>query len=475
MSSTATPSIHRNRPDRLAAAGLSIALGLLIPTAPVAASDPSAYQVKDINDGGSSNVEHLTNVGGILYFSAAGSGGRELWKSDGTEDGTVRVKNIRPGPDGSDPHRLTNVGGTLFFAADDGTSGRELWKSDGTALGTTRVKDIRAGGASSDPRSLLSFGGIVYFGAHDGTHGRELWKSDGTAAGTRLVKDLRPGRLGSFPDELVRAGDRFVFVSIRLGGALWRSDGTAAGTKVIPTDSGAGPLSAYGLTRAGALVFLGGSSCTHDFCGDALWRTDGTPAGTMRLRNLPQNCGGSDCDYDLDFTAIGSTLYFKTSNHRLWKSDGTVAGTVKVTALFGCDPELGCARSFTNVAGRLFFIAPRSEFSEEQQEYVPVSVELWKSNGTASGTRLVKTFVPPYGASASTAAIGGVYYFVGHDDASGIELWRSDGTEAGTSLVHDIDTGFGSAHPSGLTTADGTLYFAADDGIHGGELWRYVP
>lgn len=60
-----------------------------------------------------------------------GAHGRELWRSDGTETGTVMVQDIWPGSDGSRPEWLTNVGGTSFFVANDGTYGRELWSIEG--------------------------------------------------------------------------------------------------------------------------------------------------------------------------------------------------------------------------------------------------------------------------------------------------------------------------------------------------------
>jgi ELWxxDGT repeat protein len=87
----------------------------------------------------------LVQIGSMTFFLASTpQTGSELWKSDGTVGGTVLVKDIRPGPDGSFPvfsvPRLAGVSGTLFFTASDGVTGSELWKSDGTEAGTVRVK-----------------------------------------------------------------------------------------------------------------------------------------------------------------------------------------------------------------------------------------------------------------------------------------------------------------------------------------------
>ena len=71
-----------------------------------------------------------------------GANGQELWKSDGTAGGTAMVKDIRPGSGSSSPQHLTEVGGVLYFVANDGANGYELWKSDGTAGGTAMVKNI---------------------------------------------------------------------------------------------------------------------------------------------------------------------------------------------------------------------------------------------------------------------------------------------------------------------------------------------
>ena len=103
------------------------------------------------------------------------------------------VKDIRPGPDPSVPSYLTAVGGTLFFEANDGVHGQELWKSDGTEAGTVIVRDAQPGGSASFPGDLTSASSMLFYTARDEQHGIELWKSDGTEAGTMMVKDIWPG------------------------------------------------------------------------------------------------------------------------------------------------------------------------------------------------------------------------------------------------------------------------------------------
>lgn len=109
-------------------------------------------------------------------------------------------------------------------------------------------------------------------------------------------------------------------------------------------------------------------------------------------------------------------------------------------------------------------------------------VELWKSDGTISGTTLVEDIYPgsTIVGSISTpnssyptdlVAVGGYVYFAANDGTDGVQLWRSDGTTAGTVMITDTNVSGGGMNPADLTNVNGRLYFTADDGTDGSQVW----
>ncbi|MBK9109245.1 MAG: HYR domain-containing protein [Saprospiraceae bacterium] len=127
------------------------------------------------------------------------------------------VKNIRPGVANSNPVFLRNLNGTLIFRANNGVVGEELWKSDGTDMGTVLVKDIRAGGAGSGSNimDIYKAGPKVYFEANETSFGQEPWKSDGTDPGTVNIANINPPPAGngSDPDFFTLCGPYIYFAA----------------------------------------------------------------------------------------------------------------------------------------------------------------------------------------------------------------------------------------------------------------------
>jgi ELWxxDGT repeat protein len=466
-------------------------------------TEAGTVMVKDINPGADFGIPsgsfQFIQLNNILYFAAMTAGyDCELWKSDGTEAGTVLVKDINPGINSSCPRHFVNINGELFFTTDDGVHGDELWNSDGTEAGTVLVKDINLGFTPSMPYHFVNVNGELFFTANDGTHGDELWKSDGSAIGTMLVADIRPGVTSSDLSELTAFNGTLYFRGNEglHGMEFWRSDGAAAGTTlVMDINPGNSSASVGPLTAMNGAVFFAANDGVH---GSELWRSDGREAGTFLVKDT--NPGIASGIWPWDFLVIGDTLFFSANDGvhglELWKSDGTAEGTVMVKDINPDGDSI--PRNLVNLNGTLFFSARQGELwkSDGTEEgtilikSIPSGIrqvvvadhrlfisnyDIWISDGTSEGTTLVKSF-PNIGCGhggcptiSSVINLNGIGFFGAQNlETYNADLWKTDGTETGTTMVKDvIDT-------SGLASLfpwDDMLYFIFYN-ISGYQLWK---
>jgi ELWxxDGT repeat protein len=431
------------------------------------------YLVKDINTLSvvqSSDPKYFTAVNSKVFFTADDAvHGTELWVTDGTEPGTVLVKDINPGVERSLPFGLVSFDNKLFFWADDGVSGVSLWQSDGSDAGTTLVKSFNPateGYANNSLwiNTLVVVNNVLYFVTSDQTNNLMLWRSDGTTTGTTIVTTINMVNLiSSFTDANGNLVSSLTDVNGTLyfsagdqahGYGLWRSDGTGAGTEQLSS------VAASNLANVNGKLFFRGTDSAN---GAELWVSDGTLAGTVMVKDINPGTAGSNPSY---LTNVNGKLFFNASDgvygYELWVSDGTALGTVMVT-----DINLGAAGSYpsylTNINGTLHFSADNANVNGIPSN----NYELWKSDGTASGTVMVKKIRTGSLGSLpkNLTNVNGTLLFNAFDDSQRDNLWRSDGTSVGTVMIKSVDG-------SNLTSINGALYFSATDGVHGVEFWR---
>ncbi len=401
-----------------------------------------------------------------LYFVADdGLTGRELWTTDGTAAGTRQLKDLQPGAASSSPRYFVTLNGTLYFIAGNG-----LWKSDGTEAGTVRVTTVTA-------RDLIVAGSRIFFEGFTAESSWEPWASDGTEAGTHIVKEILPGARSPW---LPNAGQGFTAIGNRVlflatddehGKELWTSDGTAEGTQVL-RDFLPGPA---GLSYMSIALFQGRAvfSAEDQEHGREMWATDGTPAGTSLFLDLTP---GPESTVPYAFVVAGQKMFFIAESgggaydSRLWVTDGTMNGTRRLRAAGGSDFDFpgGAMRA---IDGKLYFAG----------HTFLAGTEPWVSDGTDAGTHMIANLGADRAPSSFPRLLTGTTNLLFFHATEGMlaasniaeaSLWRTDGTAAGTFKL--LETG---QHPAPLTSAGPFVFFypqvnhsplMISDGTHAG-------
>lgn len=363
-----------------------------------------------------------TEMGGKLYFCNDDG----LYVTDGTNAGTYLIKGIKHF---QWPHKLAVVNNKVLFVVNDDTHGKELWVSDGTENGTHLLLDIYPGkssGISADiynPTYVLPvLNNEAYFYANDGTNGIELWKSDGTVTGTIMLKDINPTPGAGIRDSgddcqmlVYRNRVYFQAETPNEGLEMWCTDGTIAGTKIlkdmVPGIESSSPANFF--VSHNKLYFHALEVRAVDTFMFHLYTYDGVDIELI-MDSTYTSRGIEVC------SAGGKTFFTATRRlfHGLFVTDGTRAGSIalKETTYLTYMAEAG-----NKVA---FFQKKHGQNTD---------YELWVSDGTQQGTMSIKTF--PNRISAHTSFGNKSYFKINPLLTNSMELWSTDGTSQGTTQI----------------------------------------
>lgn len=522
---------------------------------------PSATLVDDINVGAnSSSPQELVNVNGTLFFSAdAGQFGRELWSAvrrNGKFEAEM-VQDIRIGGDGSNPLHLTVVAPKgdrtrkfLYFTADDGIHGRELWRTvvrpNGAIADTSLVKDINPGAAGSDPAELTELRtrvkrqprSFLYFAATNVLNGRELWSTDPSrpiaSQRATIMHEINRGTASSDPDYLTvaNAPSRFrPFLFLQAndgihGAELWRATVTRQGIRtgganqtgaelvedIRPGAEGSNP---FNLTRVGRATTKAGKYKVHflyfgasdGLTGAELWRSDGLGrnnrpgVGTFLVRDINPGPGDSLLESATTLmAAFRNQLFFAADDgfrgRELWRTFTGKKLTNGVVAELLMDINRGPDSS--NPTAQEHPLPKRRNLILKNANGVDVWLffgaddgftggEPWRTNAKAA-SRLMDINVGPASSLVQNELIGIVFpenkvknrrqeiFFAADDGFFGRELWRSGGRVGRRDT--DINPGAPPSNPSEFEIVEiggrRFVFFAADKALLGRELWQVV-
>jgi ELWxxDGT repeat protein len=420
--------------------------------------------VRDIRSGSTGSFPSaLLDVNGVVNFSAAtGASGYEVFRSNGTSAGTFLLYDANPGSAHGNPWSLSVDGDVLTYLSFVATGTIGIVVRTGTTLRT-----LLWGPGLQRSSRVAAVGGRIVFTAVEGSN-YSLYSSDGTVSGTQRL--AVPGYSGGFlaPPDLVRVGGHIYFRMYGTSGCclprVFTTDGTIV-TQVF--ENGVGPgditnttedLRAYG----NELVFW--YRTVDPTTGDRSYHLHlGAAGGSVLLGGHP-----STMSYPYPvagtLTVAGRSLYVRMQTG---PSSSTLACWTPTNGL-------------TSVGNRAHPVAPvgdRIFFNDTDT----AGAELWITDGTPAGTRFVADIRPgPDSSSPGPAyrpsALSSRYaLFVASDGIHGRELWISDGTAAGTRMLHDLEPGIGdivtTIGDGGPVLAGGTAFVSIGDAALGTELY----
>ncbi|MFN0175185.1 MAG: T9SS type A sorting domain-containing protein [Saprospiraceae bacterium] len=357
----------------------------------------------------------------VIFYGLTYNQGYGFWAYNG-EGPAKKISH-----EGSSVSGLAPTADGFYFISPFDVTKYWLYKHGGTPGVTFLIDEVKSNSQNNIP-SIASLNGKVFYQDWEATTGYELWCAGDSFGSAYLVKDCKPGITSTFPKELTTSDNLVYFWG---GGTvpreLWRSDGTEAGTfKVFQTTS-----SNYYIQNA-SLRIIENKACflVKKNTGETeFWISDGTIAGTSKATDLPPST--IDQTYFEAFVLNGKYVYLandqQNPNLEWIATDGTSNGTeilldFPANADYYLIPNGGSAKSILN--GSFFFMYTNPDNDSE----------LWKSDGTASGTLKIKT-IEKNSASLLCSSKQDFFFLIQTSPNDTLCLWASDGTPTGTRKV----------------------------------------
>ncbi len=358
----------------------------------------SVSLIKDIIPGPmGSNPEPVAAAGAlVLFYATTLREGRELWCTNVHEGQTAIVADVLPGVGSSvpmNPRAYADKTGAYIVALSDAVRGCVLYRYD---YATNALREI--GDVADDTAGLARAGHRILFPNTDEDHGWELWAYDEDTENLGLLADLSPGKASSNPSELKTWGERVMFQARtpESGAELWISDGTTAGTHMVADiNPGSGDSDPYDFTVVDKYVFF---RAKDDACGRELWVTDGTGNGTSRVADIMPGAASGE-PYNL--TPTGSSLVLTANDgvhgEELWgafEREGAWSGALlfdlepgrqssEPHRLHWCDNGCGFLLATMPEAGEVVYLLRKPVVN-------PVSAEGWTIEQIAATARIGK-------------------------------------------------------------------------------------
>ncbi len=371
----------------------------------------------------------LTSTSQHVFFYEKHARPNKLWCTDGTDAGTISLGDFHF-RHGASRVGYAVVGGDLYFASipNDTLMPSSLWYTKGRPETTIELASFEDTWSWMEaqrhptPNYLSPAGGGIVFSAYSDNAGYELWYSGGTAETTALLKDILPSPDGypgslssSIPNQmrpLEQGGALFFATSTGFGGPeKWFTEGTAAGTFAVPEINSILPV---WYKDAYFMEWMG-----------AFKRIQVPFEEAVPIMNLPKS-SGTGSGYQIKAAAVSTTqlvlaLHTNENGLELWRSDGTAEGTQLLIDLnpgpssgvrLEYYPDVHRAPGLVTANGRVYF--PGDDGS---------GPALWSTDGSAPGTRMESRVAP---AESGYYEVNGRLLFMGNDGENGREAYAVD-------------------------------------------------